>query len=763
MWFSNTILYWVFFYFLISAFVVQECSTVDLVYCSNSANCLPLSYCTTLKLSSELQYCRWGGGESFICCPKIHTFSECGVLSSSFEHDMLAAVVGGFSVRTAKSAPWMVAVGEQLNPLQLEWFCGGSLVSKNRVLTAAHCAERRRADIVRVGELDFLSSDDSAFPQDVSVVGVVKHPQYKAPSFYFDIAILKLKNDVTFNDYVKPICLPMSNSKENYEGTIAMVTGWGRVLGGKRRSTLQAVQVTIVNNNNCSELYMRPDVKHFHYPNGIISSQLCAGHSNGGRDACQGDSGGPLVIVESGIHILIGKYDFDRLHRNGMLKLQEFGPLVREEIVPGTNIVWVFTPQDIETVFRCEGRYPFRRSHLAVDKYRKDRPDLYNSGGLLPTNGDKWYELRSTFQKALSRPQNIRLYVQGSDHILQQFMDVIKSRGNLSTEDFVPYLSHVFLELVGLVAFDAELEGLTEAGLQPDSLASQLIDAAETANGCIVALDNSLQLWRWIETPLYKKLKRSHEIMERKHDYRVAVTLVNRKKSLIESQRLTENKQPSLLEIYLSDPKISVKDIVGMAVDMILAGMDTTSFSSSFALYHLATNPNCQKALQQECRELLPTQESPVTLEVLDKAQYTRAVIKESLRLNPVSVGVGRILPEDVILSGYHVPKGTNIVTQNQVACRLSEYFPNPNSFIPERWIKSSSLFQKPHPFLLLPFGHGPRSCIARRLAEQNMHMLFLKIFRNYDVKWCGGTLDCRSLPNKPDQPLLLSFKSVDY
>ncbi|KAK7864147.1 hypothetical protein R5R35_007662 [Gryllus longicercus] len=466
----------------------------------------------------------------------------------------------------------------------------------------------------------------------------------------------------------------------------------------------------------------------------------------------------PLIGTLLNYLPVLGKYDFDRLHRNGMLKLQEFGPLVREEIVPGTNIVWVFTPQDIETVFRCEGRYPFRRSHLAVDKYRKDRPDLYNSGGLLPTNGDKWYELRSTFQKALSRPQNIRLYVQGSDHILQQFMDVIKSRGNLSTEDFVPYLSHVFLELVGLVAFDAELEGLTEAGLQPDSLASQLIDAAETANGCIVALDNSLQLWRWIETPLYKKLKRSHEIMER-----VAVTLVNRKKSLIESQRLTENKQPSLLEIYLSDPKISVKDIVGMAVDMILAGMDTTSFSSSFALYHLATNPNCQKALQQECRELLPTRESPVTLEVLDKAQYTRAVIKESLRLNPVSVGVGRILPEDVILSGYHVPKGTNIVTQNQVACRLSEHFPNPNSFIPERWIKSSSLFQKPHPFLLLPFGHGPRSCIARRLAEQNMHMLFLKIFRNYDVKWCGGTLDCRSLPNKPDQPLLLSFKSVDY
>lgn len=59
--------------------------------------------------------------------------------------------------------------------------------------------------------------------------------------------------------------------------------------------------------------------------------------------------------------------------------------MVREEIVPNVNIVWLFKPEDIETMFRCEGKYPQRRSHLALQKYRLDRPNVYNNGGLLPT------------------------------------------------------------------------------------------------------------------------------------------------------------------------------------------------------------------------------------------------------------------------------------------------------------------------------------------------------------------------------------------
>nr|CAD7442293.1 unnamed protein product [Timema bartmani] len=94
----------------------------------------------------------------------------------------------------------------------------------------------------------------------------------------------------------------------------------------------------------------------------------------------------------------------------------------------------------------------------------------------------------------------------------------------------------------------------------------------------------------------------------------------------------------------------------------------------------------------------------------------------------------------------------TVVVTQNQVTCRLPEYFSEPDKFIPERWIKGHQMYKSTSPYLVLPFGHGPRTCIARRLAEQNMQALLLKIIRRFQVGWAGGAIDALSLLiNKPD------------
>ena len=68
-----------------------------------------------------------------------------------------------------------------------------------------------------------------------------------------------------------------------------------------------------------------------------------------------------------------------------MLKYKRYGKLVREEIVPGVQLLYLYDPVDIETMFRIEGRYPFRRSHTALEKFRNDTPEFHSSAGLLPT------------------------------------------------------------------------------------------------------------------------------------------------------------------------------------------------------------------------------------------------------------------------------------------------------------------------------------------------------------------------------------------
>lgn len=130
------------------------------------------------------------------------------------------------------------------------------------------------------------------------------------------------------------------------------------------------------------------------------------------------------------------------------------------------------------------------------------------------------------------------------------------------------------------------------------------------------------------------------------------------------------------------------------------------------------------------------------------------------------------------------------VITQNQVACRLPEYFSNPNTFVPERWLRSTdgSKRESVNPYLVLPFGHGPRSCIARRFAEQNIQVFLLRvrisriayrsdvandryndlsmhssqICRASRFTWCGDSLDVMSLLiNKPDAPIRLKFENT--
>lgn len=79
-------------------------------------------------------------------------------------------------------------------------------------------------------------------------------------------------------------------------------------------------------------------------------------------------------------------YSFDHLHKTGFKKYNEYGRIVCERIMPGVNIVWIFDPEDIKMLLTDKsGHYPFRRSHLAIQKYRNDKPEVYSSAGLLPT------------------------------------------------------------------------------------------------------------------------------------------------------------------------------------------------------------------------------------------------------------------------------------------------------------------------------------------------------------------------------------------
>uniref|UniRef100_A0A6P4FH74 Proteoglycan 4 isoform X4 n=1 Tax=Drosophila rhopaloa TaxID=1041015 RepID=A0A6P4FH74_DRORH len=212
---------------------------------------------------------------------------QCGVRP----HVKSGRIVGGKG-STFGAFPWQVLVRESTwLGLFTKNKCGGVLITSRYVITAAHCQPGFLASLVAVmGEFDISGDLESKRSVTKNVKRVIVHRQYDPATFENDLALLELDSPVAFDTHIVPICMP--NDVADFTGRMATVTGWGRLkYGGGVPSVLQEVQVPIIENSVCQEMFHTAG-----HNKKILTSFLCAGYANGQKDSCEGDSGGPLVL-----------------------------------------------------------------------------------------------------------------------------------------------------------------------------------------------------------------------------------------------------------------------------------------------------------------------------------------------------------------------------------------------------------------------------------------------------------------------------------
>ncbi|KAK8766770.1 hypothetical protein V5799_006443 [Amblyomma americanum] len=121
---------------------------------------------------------------------------------------------------------------------------------------------------------------------DIQVSHIRQHPDFQMNTHMNDIAVLRLERPVTFNKYIRPVCLP-ERPVETYFSKTAVATGWGTLkFGGPSSNVLREVELIVWNNTDGNQRFTQPITEVF----------LCAGAKKREGDTCQGDSGGPLMV-----------------------------------------------------------------------------------------------------------------------------------------------------------------------------------------------------------------------------------------------------------------------------------------------------------------------------------------------------------------------------------------------------------------------------------------------------------------------------------
>ncbi|XP_070489969.1 uncharacterized protein [Chironomus tepperi] len=210
-------------------------------------------------------------------------------------------IVGGMHIPRG-SFPWIAALVFSTG----NYFCGGTLISNRKVLTAAHCIQDKQEKIpkspgqflILLGIHDLKTSIEiGRIPYAIQKVNI--HPDWNplTVSFDADIAVLVIERDITFNEYIQPICMPKSNINDIKTG---LIVGYGKSEDEKKiHENIPKIINTPIHTNEHCFLNNLNLVK-------ISSERTFCGGSGTGVGACRGDSGNGLYVTDGNAYYLRG-------------------------------------------------------------------------------------------------------------------------------------------------------------------------------------------------------------------------------------------------------------------------------------------------------------------------------------------------------------------------------------------------------------------------------------------------------------------------
>jgi len=348
---------------------------------------------------------------------------------------------------------------------------------------------------------------------------------------------------------------------------------------------------------------------------------------------------------------------------------------------------------------------------------------------LLTTSGAVWLRERRLAQPAFQQRRVdtfVPVMTSATGVMLDRWLNNVRDDRPL---DIASELSRLTYTIVGKALFGADV--------------SRDADIVECALGTL--LDHTYaRLERLVNLPLWVPSRRNRRF----RDARLAIDRVVYR--IINERREGHDDHADLLAHLLrtvddgasgTSGAMTNEQLRNETITLLLSGHETTANALSWTIFLLATHPEIERRFRSELAAVLGDAREP-SLEDMTRLEYTGMVINEALRLYPPIWILERRAIQDDFIGGYRIPGGSTVVVSPFILHRHEAFWPNPDSFDPERFAAARIAGRPAHAFL--PFGAGPHHCIGAHFAQLEARLILAMLAQRYRLEL---------VPNHPVEP----------
>ncbi|XP_068902440.1 cytochrome P450 4C1-like [Tenebrio molitor] len=228
--------------------------------------------------------------------------------------------------------------------------------------------------------------------------------------------------------------------------------------------------------------------------------------------------------------------------------------------------------------------------------------------------------------------------------------------------------------------------------------------------------------------------KRIEQLCAMGHDY--ARKIVERKKNSnkdeVADSSNNKNYLSNLIKLTEEEGKWTNKEMMEEIQTMVATGSDTTAITLSFATIMLALHQGIQEKLFKEMYDIFGNTDRDPTLDDLSRMDYLERVIKETMRLFPITPVILRQVQEDIKIRDIVIPQGSELFIPINFIHRNPIHWPDPLKFDPDRFLPEE--IEKRPRYSFMPFSIPPRNCIGLSFAMMSMKVSLSNIIRNFRI-----------------------------